>query len=244
MPTTYLREQGFSALVEIKRKKTNLIKDVDPLMKNVFETGLKPHFSQLADEMQREQSPKWDDQRDLSFFSHFKKLRSVTERFPPKNRLKHSQGNCFSFSDNSISSALHGCCSAGSNCLILHPRKSMIFNELIPFGEDGLSSWANSNVKTTQLANVFCFLDGKPTTQNQPNLFWNICCFWAFFSLLRSCFSKSEIWRHLRLVVLLNSGIFPTLETFFFLHGNGCFSSIDNDFLEMLQRMPLTYFDE
>jgi len=58
MPTTYLREQGFSALVEIKRKKTNLIKDVDPLMKNVFETGLKPHFSQLADEMQREQSPK------------------------------------------------------------------------------------------------------------------------------------------------------------------------------------------
>ena len=67
---------------------------------------------------------------------------------------------------------------------------------------------------------------------------------WAFFSLLRNCFNKSEIWRHLRLVVLINSGIFLTLETFFFLHWNGFFSSIDNDFLEMLQRMPLIYFDE
>jgi len=37
-------------------KKTNSIKDFDPLMKNTFETGLKPHFSQLADEIQREQS--------------------------------------------------------------------------------------------------------------------------------------------------------------------------------------------
>jgi len=31
--------------------------------------------------------------------------------------------------------------------------------------------------KTAQLANGFCFLIGKPTTQNQLNLFWNICCF-------------------------------------------------------------------
>jgi len=30
----------------------------------------------------------------------------------------------------------------------------------------------------------------------------------------------------------------------FFLRGNGFFSCIDNDFLEMFQRMRLTYFDE
>jgi len=36
-------------------KKTNSIKDVDPLMKNDLETGLKPYFSQLVDEIQREQ---------------------------------------------------------------------------------------------------------------------------------------------------------------------------------------------
>ena len=28
-----------------------------------------------------------------------------------------------------------------------------------------------------QLANGFSFLMGKPTTQNQVKLFWNICCF-------------------------------------------------------------------
>jgi len=37
-------------------KKTNSIKDVDPLMKNTLETGLKPHFSQLTDAIQQEQS--------------------------------------------------------------------------------------------------------------------------------------------------------------------------------------------
>jgi len=37
-------------------KKTNSIKDVDPLMKNALETGLKPHFSQLTVEIQQEQS--------------------------------------------------------------------------------------------------------------------------------------------------------------------------------------------
>jgi len=36
-------------------KKTNSIEDVDPLMTNALETRLKPHFSQLADEIQREQ---------------------------------------------------------------------------------------------------------------------------------------------------------------------------------------------
>jgi len=37
-------------------KKINSIKDADPLMKNALETGLRPHFSLLADEIQREQS--------------------------------------------------------------------------------------------------------------------------------------------------------------------------------------------
>jgi len=44
MPTTYHCEQGFSALVEIKWKKANSIKDVNRLMKNVLETGLKTTF--------------------------------------------------------------------------------------------------------------------------------------------------------------------------------------------------------
>jgi len=37
-------------------KNTNSIKDVDPFTTNAVETGLKPHFSQLADEIQLEQS--------------------------------------------------------------------------------------------------------------------------------------------------------------------------------------------
>jgi len=36
--------------------KTNSIKDGDPLMKNALETELKSRFSQLAGEIQREQS--------------------------------------------------------------------------------------------------------------------------------------------------------------------------------------------
>jgi len=52
------------------------------------------------------------------------------------------------------------------------------------------------------------------------------------------------MWSHLRLVLLLNNGIFLTLGTDFFPPWKWIFSSIDNDFLEMLQRMPLTYFDE
>ena len=53
MPTIYLCEQRFSALVEIKWKKTNSIKDVNPLMKNACETRLKWHFSHLVNESQR-----------------------------------------------------------------------------------------------------------------------------------------------------------------------------------------------
>ena len=137
--------------------------------------------------------PNW-----LKFFGHFKKT-SVCDRKKTKNRLKHSQGNVFDFSNNSISSALHDYYSIGRNCLILHPIKIMFFNELIQFGKDGLSSWANSNVKTAQLNNVFCFLIGKPTTQNQLNLFWNICCFielttkqLSFLQLVKKLFQ--QIW--------------------------------------------------
>ena len=60
---------------------------------------------------------------------------------------------------------------------------------------------------------------------------------WAFFGLSRNCFNQSsEIWTLLRLVLFFISRIFLTLETAFF--------SIDNDFLEMLQKMPFSYFDE
>ena len=49
--TTYFCEQGFSALVEIKSKKR---KDVDTLMRGALET--RPHFSQLAGEIQQQRS--------------------------------------------------------------------------------------------------------------------------------------------------------------------------------------------
>jgi len=52
----------------------------------------------------------------------------------------------------------------------------MFFNKLIQFGEDGLSSWTNSNVKTAQLDSGFCFLIGNPTTHSQLNLLWIVCC--------------------------------------------------------------------
>ena len=51
MPTTYLCEQGFSALVEIKSNKRNAIKDVDTLMRGALKTRLPPRFSQLADKI-------------------------------------------------------------------------------------------------------------------------------------------------------------------------------------------------
>ena len=82
------------------------------------------------------------------FFRSFQEISVCDWRIPPKNRLKHSQGKCFWFFEQlSISSALHGCCSTCSNCLILHPIKSMFFNELIQFVEDGLSSWVNPTLR-------------------------------------------------------------------------------------------------
>jgi len=105
-----------------------------------------------------------------------KQHRSLTEKSPKKTGWNTVKGNDFDFLDNSISSALHVCCFLGSNCLILHPIKTMFFNELIQFGIDSLSSWTNSNVKTPQLDSGLCFLIGKPTTHNQLNVFWIVCC--------------------------------------------------------------------
>jgi len=107
--------------------------------------------------------------------------------------------------------------------------KSMIFNQLIQFGEDGLSSWANSNVKTTQLANGFCFLIGKPTTQNQVNLFWNICCFikmnikqLSFLQLVKKLFQ--QIWN-------MKTSTFSCIDQWNFSYfGNVFFFSIETAF--------------
>ena len=90
---------------------------------------------------------KWHyDQIDLSFFGHFKTT-SVYDRKIPKKQVE-TQSREMILNLPTTSSALHGCCSVGSNCLILHSVKTMFFNELIQCNEDGLSSWANSNVKT------------------------------------------------------------------------------------------------
>ena len=51
MPTTYLGEQEFSALVEIKSNKRKSTKDVDMLMRGALEAKLLPRFSQLANEI-------------------------------------------------------------------------------------------------------------------------------------------------------------------------------------------------
>ena len=157
--------------------------------------------------------PNW-----LTFFRSFHNNLGLWPKILPKTGWNTVKGNVFDFSNSSISSALHGCCSVGSNCLILHPIKTMFFNQLIQFCEDGWSSWVNSNVKTAQLENVFCFLIGKPTTQNQLNLFWNICCFiklntkqLSFLQHVKKLFQQifcNMTTSTVCLVVLLNSGIF------------------------------------
>ena len=50
--TTYVYEQGFTALVKIKSKKRNATKDVDTLVLGALE--IRPRFSQLADEIQQQ----------------------------------------------------------------------------------------------------------------------------------------------------------------------------------------------
>ena len=53
MPTTYLCEQRFSALLKIKLKKRNSIKDDDTLMRRLKRRFL-PCFSQLTDKIQQQ----------------------------------------------------------------------------------------------------------------------------------------------------------------------------------------------
>ena len=55
--TTYLYEQRFSALVEIKSKKINAIEDVDTVMRGALET--RPRFSQLANGIQQQRRIEW-----------------------------------------------------------------------------------------------------------------------------------------------------------------------------------------
>ena len=54
MPTTYLCEQGFSALVEIKSNKTIEIKNFNTLMREALEPRLLPRVSQPADKIQQQ----------------------------------------------------------------------------------------------------------------------------------------------------------------------------------------------
>jgi len=53
MPTTYLCEQGFSSLVEIKSNKRNSILDIDCLMRGGIERELTPRYVQIAETMQQ-----------------------------------------------------------------------------------------------------------------------------------------------------------------------------------------------
>lgn len=56
MPTSYLCEQGFSALVLIKSRKRNAILNVDPLMRGALESRLMPRFQLIADKVQQQPS--------------------------------------------------------------------------------------------------------------------------------------------------------------------------------------------
>ena len=56
MPTTYLCEEGFSSLVEIKPKKRNSILDIDSLMSGGVEKELTSHYVQIAETMQDQAS--------------------------------------------------------------------------------------------------------------------------------------------------------------------------------------------
>ena len=52
MPTTYLCEESFSDLVEIKSKKRNSIHYIDFLMRGAIEE-IKPRYLQIAETMQQ-----------------------------------------------------------------------------------------------------------------------------------------------------------------------------------------------
>ena len=52
MPTTYLCEEGFSRLVEIKSKKINSALNIYSLMRGGIEKQLIPHYVEIAEIMQ------------------------------------------------------------------------------------------------------------------------------------------------------------------------------------------------
>ena len=56
IPTTYLCEEGFSSLVEIKSKKRNSILDIDSLMRGGVEKELTPHYVHIVETMQKQAS--------------------------------------------------------------------------------------------------------------------------------------------------------------------------------------------
>lgn len=57
MPTTYLCEEGFSSLVEIKSKKRNSILDIDPLMRGAIEKKLTPRYEKISKKIPRTKKP-------------------------------------------------------------------------------------------------------------------------------------------------------------------------------------------
>lgn len=56
MPTTYLCEQAFSCLVDIKSTKRNRISNIDVLMRGAVETDILPRFDVLSDNIQEQVS--------------------------------------------------------------------------------------------------------------------------------------------------------------------------------------------
>ena len=48
MLTTYLSEQGFSPLIELKTKKRNALLDMDSVMRGALEKEIEPRFENLV----------------------------------------------------------------------------------------------------------------------------------------------------------------------------------------------------
>ena len=44
MPSTYLRESGFSSLSLVKKKKRNCLTNIDPVMRMVLESEITPNY--------------------------------------------------------------------------------------------------------------------------------------------------------------------------------------------------------
>ena len=189
------------------------------------------------------------DQIHLRFFRSFQNNFGLWPINHPKNTLKHSQGNVFDFPNIRISSVLHGCCSVGSNCLILHPIKTMFSMNWFNLAK---MAWAVEQTPTLRQHNLtMVFVSWLANLQHKIN--WTssdisvvsssyIPNNWAFFSFSRSCFNKSsEMWGHLHLVVLVTSGIFLTLETnffppwkrLFFLHRQWVFGDASNNAFDL-----------